>query len=326
MTTPSLQVGVADCDITPPIGTPMAGGLRPRRAESVGTRLSAQAIVFDDGRGPVAIMDADLCVLPGPLVQQAKRLIAERAGIPGERVLMAASHTHAGPYTAELLTSEPVLDACYLELLPRYLADAATLAYERRGPARVGAGAGRHEASAHYRRVRLRAGHVRNTWMKLDPAEVIGPMGEIDPEVGVLLAARPDGSPLAVVFNYALHANCHPAPRNRIDGSYPVRVDERLRGAAAAPALYLPGACGNINPTTGPDEAADALAREILSVIDGLETAPEATLWAGVREVRLPLRDFSELRIEAIRRDWPEGEDVFVEEWRRLREAGDTEV
>ena len=290
------------------------------------TPLSARAMALSNGQAVVVIVAVDLCVLGSDIVDRATALIEERTGIPASHVMVAASHTHAGPYTAALFSTSDVLDEHYLALLPRYLADAATLAHQNLVPAEIGAASGAHSASSHYRRVRLKAGHVRNTWMKLDPAEVVGPVGEIDPEVGVLMAKTATGEPLAVVFNYTLHANCHDGPRNCIDGSYPVRVDERLRQALGATGIYTAGACANINPTAGPDAVAQALTAEILRVADGIETRAEAPLFAKKIDVTLPLRDFSELRIDAIRRDWPDGEDVFVEEWRKLHEAGDTDV
>jgi hypothetical protein len=49
-------------------------------------------------------------------------------------------------------------------------------------------------------------------------------------------------------------------------------------------------------------------------------------LYAKKINVTLPLRDFSRLRIEAIRRDWPEGEEVFVKEWEHLHKTGERTV
>ncbi len=322
----AFRAGFGECDITPPIGVALCGGLRPRASVSVGTPLSVRALALDDGQRAAAIVAVDLCVLAHEIVDAATAAIAERTGIPPEHVLVAASHTHAGPYTSGVFSPEGCLDSHYLALLPRYIADAATLAHERLEPASVGVASGRHEESSHYRRVLLKSGYVRNTWLRPDPDEVVGPAGEIDPEVGFVMVKNAQEEPIASVFNYTLHANCHEPPNNRIDGSYPVRVDQHLRDAIASPTLYTAGACGNLNPTAGANQVGEALAKELLRLADGLQTTPDVRLWAKKVEVTLPLRDFSKLRIDAIRRDWPDGEEVFREEWRRLHEAGDTEV
>lgn len=321
----TLKAGTGVVDITPPIGTKLAGGLRPRDSIGVCTNLLSKAVVFANEDAAVAIVSVDLCVLGKEQVDAATALIQERTGIPPSNVMVAASHTHAGPYTAPLFCEDSNVDPNYMALLPRYIADSASIAHQNLAPAQVGAASGREDTSAHYRRVRLKAGHVRNTWMGLDPDDVVGPVGEIDPEVGVLLARDQNGDALSVVFNYTLHANCH-EDRGLIDASYPARVARRVEGAIGGMTSYTPGACGNINPTGKPEKVGEALADEILRVIPTIETTSDVKLRSIKSEVALPLRDFTQLRIDAIRRDWPDGEDVFTQEWRHLSQAGEESV
>ena len=323
--TTNLRAGTAATDITPPIGTALCGGLHPRESVGLDTPLSAKAVVFDRGDTAVAIVSVDLCVLGKGFVDRATALIEARTGIPADHVMVAASHTHAGPYTEPLFSSDADCNAAYLALLPHYIADAATTAYARLTPAQVGACSGREDTSGHYRRVGLKNGHVRNTWIKPYPDEAVGPLGEIDPEVGVMLTQTAAGDTLSVVFNYSLHANCHDK-RNHIDASYPVRVARRVESAIGGMTSYTPGACGNINPSGTVDGIADALADEVLRVIPGIQTRSDVGLHAHKAQIELPLRDFSRARVEAMQRDWPGAEDVFTEEWRRLHEAGDSTV
>ena len=323
--TSTLKAGTGIVDITPPIGTRLAGGLRPRESVGVSTNLLSKAVVLANEDAAAAIVSVDLCVLGKEQVDAATALIQERTGIPPGNVMVTASHTHAGPYTAALFCEESDVDPNYLALLPRYIADSATIAHQNLVPAEIGSGSGREDTSAHYRRVRLKAGHVRNTWMRLDPDDVVGPVGEIDPEVGVLLTRNANGDVLSVVFNYTLHANCH-GDRGFIDASYPPRVASRVEGAMGGMTSYTPGACGNINPVGKPEKVGESLANEILRVIPTIQTTPERKLRAIKSEVVLPLRDFSQLRIDAIRRDWPDGEDVFTQEWRHLSQAGEESV
>jgi len=326
MPTPSpLKAGTGIVDLTPPIGTKLAGGLRPRDSVGVCTNLLSKAAVFSNEDAAIAIVSVDLCVLCKEQVDAATALIYERTGIPPNHVMVAASHTHAGPYTAALFCDNSDVDPNYLALLPRYIADSATIAHQNLRPAAVGSGSGAEATSSHYRRVRLKAGHVRNTWMRLDPDEIVGPVGEIDPEVGVLLTRDANGDVLSAIFNYTLHANCH-EDRGFIDASYPVRVAHRVEGAVGGMTSYTPGACGNINPVGKPDQVGEALANEILRVIPTIQAKSDVKLRAIKSDIVLPLRDFSELRIGAIRRDWPEGEDVFTHEWCHLRQVGEESV
>ncbi|NOZ21977.1 MAG: hypothetical protein GXP25_12925 [Planctomycetes bacterium] len=321
----TLKVGTGVIDITPPIGVSLAGGLRARKSTGIQTNLYAKATVFDNGETAICLIAVDLCVLGRDYVDKATALIEERTGIPPENVMVTASHTHAGPYTSPVFGKEEDRDQEYLAILSRYIADSAAIAQQNLVAAQVGSASGKEETSSHYRRVKLKAGHVRNTWMKLDPDEVVGPVGEIDPELGVMLTRDMEGNAVSVIFNYTLHANCHD-DRALIDGSYPSRVAKIVEGEIGGMTSYTPGACGNINPVGKPDPIARALSDEILRVIPKIETTSDVALRAKKVSVELPLRDFSRCRTEAIRRDWPEGEDVFTEEWQKLHEAGDTSV
>jgi hypothetical protein len=169
----------------------------------------------------------------------------------------------------------------------------------------------------------MRYGGVRNTWMKLDNDQTVGPAGEIDPELGVVLTKDASGNVLSVIFNYSLHANCH-VSWNLIDGSYPPRVAKIVEGKIGGMTSYTAGACGNINPVAKPDPTASRIAEEILRVVPTITTTPDVRLRARKLDLDLPLRDFSRLRIEAIRRDWPgaDAEAVFTEEWEHLHKAG----
>ena len=76
---------------------------------------------------------------------------------------------------------------------------------------------------------------------------IIEPAGPIDPEVGVLACARPDGTRKAVYVNYACHLDC--VGGTEISADYPGylirRLQERLEGSARA--FYL------LNVPAGPD-------------------------------------------------------------------------
>ena len=63
------------------------------RALGQHTRLFARALVLQRGKRQLALVAADLNMVPGGLVVQAAR----RAGFDPREVIVSASHTHAGP-------------------------------------------------------------------------------------------------------------------------------------------------------------------------------------------------------------------------------------
>ena len=74
-----FQAGTALIDITPErLPVIVNGGMTSRSVDKVKTRLHARAFAFSDGRERLAIVVVDSCMLPRPLVDEAKVLAADR--------------------------------------------------------------------------------------------------------------------------------------------------------------------------------------------------------------------------------------------------------
>lgn len=90
-----LRVGIADVDITPRVGTPLAGYSGRGPSTGIHDRLRATAVVFDDGQTRAAIVAVDLLNLREADGQAIAAAIERTANIPRLHVLLNASHTHA---------------------------------------------------------------------------------------------------------------------------------------------------------------------------------------------------------------------------------------
>src|SRR5688572_26675066 len=94
----TLKAGAAETVITPPLGVDLTGyGGRPGPASGVHSDLYARALVLELGDTRLALVALDVLGLDFDLVRQTRMLVEQATGIPGERVLLNASHTHAGP-------------------------------------------------------------------------------------------------------------------------------------------------------------------------------------------------------------------------------------
>jgi neutral ceramidase len=94
---PTLRAGVGRADITPPTGFPMMGWVRSdARVTGQHTRLFARVIVLQQGDRKLALVAEDLNGIPGGMLVDAAKLVADR-GFSERNVLDSASHTHAGP-------------------------------------------------------------------------------------------------------------------------------------------------------------------------------------------------------------------------------------
>src|ERR1700686_1890975 len=92
-----LSVGAAQVTISPPAGMPMAGYYATRLSTGVHDDLHAKAIVLSSGDQQAAIVACDLIGIPPAVVEEARALIQSGTGIPGENVMISATHSHTGP-------------------------------------------------------------------------------------------------------------------------------------------------------------------------------------------------------------------------------------
>ncbi|MEM0024270.1 MAG: neutral/alkaline non-lysosomal ceramidase N-terminal domain-containing protein, partial [Thermofilaceae archaeon] len=140
-----LKVGVAERVITPPVGVPMGGyALRPGPARGVHDNLHARALVLELGDNLAALVSLELLYPTPELVAEVRRTVRRELGIPEDRVMVSAVHTHSGP-SALGIDSEPERGYLeeYWELLPAVVASAVLEARERTLEATMRLGKGR---------------------------------------------------------------------------------------------------------------------------------------------------------------------------------------
>src|SRR5687768_3030897 len=106
-----LEIGLAETDITPPKGFPMAGYYHERLAEGQIDPLKAKAIVFRGDKEQAALVVCDLTGISIDLSTAVRRRAAEKTGIPAANIVVSATHSHTAPdYSKELylyLTAAP---------------------------------------------------------------------------------------------------------------------------------------------------------------------------------------------------------------------------
>ncbi len=257
----AMKVGFAERDISPQIGMEQPGGYVKAFHSSFHDPCKVRAAVFDDGTWRVAVVGVDALLIHVPQVAAARQEIERRTGIPGDAVLITASHSHSSGPTGMVLpgqydhASEFVkklayeMSSCahagYLQQVVTAIVDAVWEANEKRVPARCGAASGVEKEVSFNRRFRMRNGftHTHPGQGNPDIVEVAGP---IDPEVGVIGAWDEQGNFLGCLVNFACHATTNPGG---ISANWIYYMERVIRGAMDAPqaiVVFLPGACGDV--------------------------------------------------------------------------------
>src|SRR5262249_38714410 len=180
------------------------------------------------------------------LLDRAKALAREKTGIPTERMLIAATHTHSAPSAMGALGTPA--DPDYIASLPARIAESIAGAVRNLEPARIGWSAIDDREHTFCRRWIRRPDRMiddpfgrRTVRANMHPGyqnpDVIGPSGPVDPGLTVLSVQSRAGRPIAVLANYSMHYY----------GAQPVSADYYGRFAAAL-AKRIGGAAESANP------------------------------------------------------------------------------
>lgn len=268
-----MQAGLAQIEITPPVGTPLTGYIA-RAGVSTGVLdpLYAKALVLEDGAQQVALLACDLLGLRLPYVQSVRAAIRAATGIPAEHILIACSHTHAGPATLFLQDCGAV-DESYLRTLREKLVEVTANAVANLRPGRFAIGHGKVTEGIHNRR---------------QPGDVI------DPDLGVLRINDEQGQTLGVVLNYACHPTCLTGENRLFSAEYCGYASAAVERATGAVTLFLTAAIGDVGPVARGlpvlEQIGATVAEETLRVLNTLHPAPWQGLSVANQTLVLPLQ------------------------------------
>ncbi len=207
--------GAAMIDVTPDkLPVFVNGGMTSRSLDKVKTPVHARAIAMSDGKEQLVIVVVDSCMMGRVLLDDVKALTKLRTGIPTDRILISATHTHSAPSCMGALGTDA--DPNYVPFLRDKLAEVIAAAQAGLQPARIGfAKAQAPESTALRQWIRrpdridtdpfgnktVRANmHAGANW-----DDAVGEAGPEDPELSLISVQTRDGKPLAVLANFSMH-------------------------------------------------------------------------------------------------------------------------
>lgn len=240
-----LTAGVARVIITPPIGIRMVGyTVQEACSQSIERELTGTVLTLSDGTATIVLIAVDVLFVPMPHADRIRARIGRELGIPAEAILINGSHTHLGPmFPGWQEEDEPQrqLQQRYVESLEDRLAGAARVAFQNRQPARFGTARGTAPLGMNRRE-------------KIDDNGIIigeNPHGPIDRTVDVIRIDDLSGRPLAVIMSAACHTVVLGPKTLSLSPDFIGPARELIENTIGAPALFLLGASGNINPACG---------------------------------------------------------------------------
>ena len=327
MTTPApLLAGTAKIDITcPDVGAP-AYEVSEKTMEhiprelwdkkiTVDDPLYLKALVLDDGTKKYVLITMDTTAIGARTITQdilgdsaddfmpmLRQRLQKDCGIAGECVTVCASHTHP---PGRLLCSDA-------EQLNK-ASEAVRQAIQNMVPVRIGAGSAHQAGLTINRTIMMKDGtdYSLRACNPYPPEEDIEALRPVDPEVCVLRVDRLDGTPLAVVYNFASHLLVGTAGWN-ITADFPgvtsAHVEKMLGHDVLA--LFTQGAGGDVQEIAQMDNDHPAWEAGFgvtlgQSVIDAHRNArpTEAVLRVASEVVAFPLRKDISNEVAALREE-----------------------
>jgi hypothetical protein len=304
-----LHVGFGEADITPKLGSQSPGGMSARVVQEIHDPLKAVAMVLRNDDTALALVGIDALFITAATTVRARAAIEKAAKLPGDHVLIGASHTHSGGPIASCFGSEA--DPEYQDLVADRVAEAVTSAANALHEAEIGIGTGHEPNIAFNRRFLMRDGR-QVTHPGKGNADIVKSAGPIDPDVGLLAARAPGGGVLLGLFvNFACHLTVGNGPGFSADYVYQLRETLRRHyGRKDLPVGFLLGAAGDVTQVDnlrpgrefGPewcDLFGLALGSEAVQAIGRMAWTREARLAAVQTKVPIPIRNEAEVRRHA---------------------------
>ena len=256
---PSIEVGAAEVDITPPVGFRMAGYFDERISTGIHDPLQAKALVLKQGRQEFVLVFCDLIGLSLNVTTNARAQASQQLGIPLSHIMICATHSHTGPLFDDIrdfyfhrdaiatFGIDPHEPIDYPAFLIQHLVQAITAAQANLRPAQLSAGFTIQKGLAFNRRYWMKNGKVRFNPGLMNP-DIVRPAGPTDPQVGIILARDPAGDlPFAGITSFACHSDT--VGGTLFSADYEYYVQQTLRGAFGPSFIsaFGLGTCGDIN-------------------------------------------------------------------------------
>jgi len=276
-----FRAGIAVRIVGPDPLLPVSGGVGPSHPT---TRkegdLTVRALVLENGETRVAIVGADFLGFPATLGNKVRSQVK---GIPGENILIGATHTHSAPDCYGFPDGQGgfASDLKYLEWVCAKMAEAMNEAVSKLQPAglKIATGEAKGRIAYNYYAPQL-----------------------YDPRCHVIQAIGRDGKPFATLVNYAVHPEVLGSGQGILSPDLAGPLYERIHEKGGGTALFMNSAQGGMvtADNRGPEgkdmrtwpecvRIGQLLADEALRIADSASIQRDPQLFCASRSVSFPV-------------------------------------
>jgi hypothetical protein len=239
-----FRASAVEVDITP--DTPQwLMGYGPRQSTGVHDKIFHRVVAMDDGTTQFYLVASDLCLFSPGVYKDVAATLKKELGIDPRNFWWSVTHSHSAPevgapgfYKTLLGRSDHEWNRDYAQRVTSALIEGIKDAKSKLEPATIGFGTGISMANIN-RRAKDVNGRV---FLGLNPD------GPTDRQINLIRLQRANGTPIAVIANYAMHGTAMSGANLAVSGDAPGTVSAYVEQKIGAPVLYVNGAAGNMAP------------------------------------------------------------------------------
>lgn len=271
-----VSAGFGSWDITPPLGTHLAGDAMGvyRPAQTVKNPLYAKASVFQSGGKTICIIGMDVIIVTEPYSNYIKDKITAEFDIDRDAIMVFAIQSHSAPSVGGLMLDEEYplqfppdkefisgTSTPYSQAASDGAVEAARVAFANVRPLSMEVKSGLVHGQAFCRRAVTKNGGMLmpfppgNTRLRnpFGPDDILYIEGPADDEVGVACFRDDEMNLISALLHFTCHPVnlfCTPHTRSAISPDWPGTWSEQLQAMTGMDVIptVLNGCCGNINP------------------------------------------------------------------------------
>jgi len=274
-----FRAGEGVADITPPVGTELAGFHKPpgneRRSTSVRQPANARALVFaNTTTNHFVIVSLDVCAVSQEFCQEVKKQAAAHSDIPVENIRIGATHTHSMP-TLRYFRQWGRLPEDYRKLVAARIVEAVEQARKDLAPAKLFLGKERVAGASHNRTSKAFKTDELFTKDSNDDERWL------DTTLHALHFVREGGNRNLLWYQFSAHPVCYADETSGPD--FPGLVASKMKAQEDLSPSFLQGHCGDVN--SGTNGRGDA---EVVSdaIVKALRQAMKSARSVDVNDIR----------------------------------------
>ena len=206
-----LKAGFAKVDVTPPLGSPLAGYARERISDGVLDSIELVALALNDGENTALIITGDFTGMWEKWSTEIRELISQQTGVPATNICIHCLHQHTSVRIGwnmnvrQEMIPNRLVDEVYYNILYRKYVDVAKMAIDNLCDAQMYVGEQEtKEPLSFIRRYRMKDGSTKTNPQPEDMDQVVGPLGEADNKVRLIRFKREGMKDIALV-NFSTH-------------------------------------------------------------------------------------------------------------------------